>query len=285
MMPIISPDGLMKESDRQDYNTSSGSFRTELMNPDDQVGVQEEGGDWYWQFTDFGMLGERSRDGSIHVTDEVFNSASHLAATMMSVLGTALLISSASALGAPWKIVSFSIYGCSLIFLFGASTLHHSISTTPKWEHHFKMLDYLAIYPLIAGTFTPLCLVYFHDSVIGWCFFAVVWTLSLLSMYLTASLFHKVPKWLTMTQYITLGWLGAFMVHWLIDPNVMGLGGVSLLVIGGILYTAGGYVYVTESPNPYPGRFGFHEIWHVAVILAAAMHWCMMYSYVLPYQK
>jgi hemolysin III len=245
--------------------------------------AEEESRECWWRFSEFGEVGERSRDGSIHATDEVFNGASHLAATFMSVLATVLLVSESSARREPWKIVAFSIYGASLIFLFSASTLHHSVTTTKKWEEFFQMLDYLAIFPLIAGTFTPLCLVFYNDSTIGWSFFAVVWSLSLISMAATARWFHKVPKWLTMTMYITLGWLGAFMIYWLLP--VMGLGGLFLLVFGGVLYTAGGYVYTMEQPNPFPGRFGFHEIWHVAVMLAAATHWVMMYVYVLPWQN
>ena len=246
-----------------------------------EAGVEPDGSGCQWQFTDFGVVGETSRDGSIHSTDEVFNSSSHLAALMMSILGSVLLISEASAKGHPWKIAAFSIYGLSLVSLFAASSVHHAITTTPEWEEWFQKLDYLAIFPLIAGTLTPLCLVYLHDSAIGWSFFAVVWTLALVGMFITARWFQKVPKWFTMTMYITLGWLCAFVVFAL-GPQLTG-GGLTLMIVGGVIYTIGGYVYTTEQPNPLPGRFGFHEIWHVAVMLGAACHWCMMYFYVLPW--
>ena len=82
-------------------------------------------------------------------------------------------------------------------------------------------------------------------------------------------------------MYITLGWLGAGMTYWLIP--VIGWGGFGLFLLGGVLYTAGGYVFTMEYPNPIPRRFGFHEIWHVAVMLAATAHWLLMYTYVLPY--
>lgn len=235
-----------------------------------------------WQITDFNhpSIGLLSRDGSIHVTDEVFNSASHMIATMMSILGSAILISEASYLGEPWKIVSMSLYGASLIFLFGASTLHHSISASDEVEALLRMLDYVAIYPLIAGTFSPLTLVFYHDSVIGWCFFGTVWILSLAGMLFTIFFFHKIPKWMSMTMYISLGWLGAFMAYWLVP--VLGYSGMMIFILGGVFYTAGGAVFTMEKPNPIPGRFGFHEIWHVAVILGAATHWCLVYFYVLP---
>jgi len=144
-------------------------------------------------------------------------------------------------------------------------------------------LSWRAIYPLIAGTFTPLCLVFYHDSVIGWTFFSTVWLLSLLGMLATFLCFKHIPKWLSMTMYITLGWIGACMTYWLLP--VLGAGGFTLLLLGGVLYTVGGYIYTTEEPNPVPGKFGFHEIWHVAVIVAAACHWMLMYFFVLPWKE
>uniref|UniRef100_A0A6U3QPW7 Hemolysin III n=1 Tax=Ditylum brightwellii TaxID=49249 RepID=A0A6U3QPW7_9STRA len=233
----------------------------------------------HWTIADFGHVTELSRDGSQHATDEVFNAASHLAASMFSLLGTVILISESSAQGAPWKIVSFSIYGASLMFLFVASTMHHSIVGSPEVVQLLRMIDYLAIYPLIAGTFTPLCLVFYHHSTIGWSFISVVWFLAGVGMLLTLRMFEKMPKWLSMTFYITIGWIGAFMAHWLLP--VIGYEGMGIFALGGVLYTVGGAIYSAEKPNPIPGHFGFHEIWHIFVILAAATHWCLMYFFVL----
>lgn len=243
---------------------------------------QDNQDDYYFRFTDFGIVHEKSRDGSIHATDEVFNSASHLVGTMFSFIGSVLLIADASAQGAPWKIVSFSIYGASLLFMFGASTLHHSITGTPRVEHALRMLDYFAIYPLIAGTFTPLCLVFFHSETIGWAFLGCIYFIALIGMTMTVVMFHKIPKWMSMTMYISMGWIGGFMTVWLFP--YIGWTGIFLLVLGGVFYTVGGYVYSVEAPNPVPGRFGFHEIWHIAVMLGVACHWCLMYFIVLPWQ-
>jgi hemolysin III len=233
-----------------------------------------------WRITDFGHVRERSRDKSIHATDEVFNAASHLVACVLSLLGTVLLVVQSSVQQAPWKIVSFSIYGTSLVFLFAASTLHHSV-TGERIEALFRKLDYIAIYPLIAGTFTPLCLVYYHSSYVGWVFLSVVWVMAILGIVATALFFEKIPKWLSMTMYVTLGWLGACMSYWLFDK--MKFGGFLLFLVGGLCYTGGGYIYSTEQPNPIPGKFGFHEIWHCFVILGALFHWLLMYVCVLPY--
>jgi len=239
------------------------------------------GEETWWEFTDFGHSGHLSRDGSLHVTDEVINGATHLAASMLSLLGTALLVSESSRRGEPWKIVGFSIYGASLLFLFAASTLHHSIRGSKKIELRLRILDYIAIYPLIAGTLTPICLVFFNNTSVGWTFFAVIWSLAIAGITLTICAFEKMPKWLSMTLYISQGWLAAFMTFWLY--SVIDIVGLILMVVGGIFYFIGGWVYSTEYPNPYPGIFGFHEIWHLFVMVAAACHWCMMYFYVLPW--
>ena len=216
-----------------------------------------------WRFASPGEHhGERSRDGSVHVTDEVFNSASHLIGLMFSLLGTVILVSRASAMGDPWKIVSFAIYGASLVFLFACSFLHHSIIASADTMQLLRLLDYTAIYPLIAGSFTPLCLVFYHKSTIGWSFFGVSWALGFGGMFMTIRHFKKLPKWMSMTLYIGLGWLGAFMSGKLYDK--IGAQGLFWLAIGGVFYTIGGAIFSVEKPNPLPGCFGFHEIWHVS---------------------
>ncbi len=154
---------------------------------------------------------------------------------------------------------------------------------TTKTEKRLRMFDYLAIFPLIAGTYTPLCLVFFHNSVIGWSFLGVAWFLAFCGMILTAQFGpERIPKWLSMTMYITLGWIGAFLSIWLLP--IIGISGLIVFFLGGVAFTVGGYVYTTEQPNPIPGKFGFHEIWHVAVILGAGFHFSVMYFFVLPWR-
>jgi len=234
-----------------------------------------------WSFADTNKRGLLSRDGSVHVTDEVFNSVSHMAAAMLSLLGMVLLIAQSG--GNAWKIVGFSLYGSSLIFLFMCSTLHHCINSTTEVEARLRMLDYLAIYPLIAGTFTPFCLVFFNHSVIGWSFFGVAWFLAIIGMVLTATFGpERIPRWMSMTMYITIGWLGGILAFWLLP--IIGLEGLGVFLLGGVAFTIGGYVYTAERPNPIPGTFGFHEIWHIAVVIGAATHYCVMYFFVLPWE-
>ncbi len=218
-----------------------------------------------------------SRDGSIHVTDERFNAASHLAAACFSVVGTGLLVAQASVQGDPWKIASLAVYGLSLIVLFTASALHHGIDRGPRVNEILRTIDYDSVFLLIAGTATPLVLVLFRN-VYGWTVLGGVWTIAVLGIVLR-SVWRRVPKYVTNTLYIVLGWMAALLAG---VASSVPLGAVVLMAAGGVAYTVGFVVYVVEKPNPRPGFFGFHELWHVLVVLAALLHYLLIYFYVLP---
>lgn len=221
----------------------------------------------------------RSKDGSIHVTDERINTASHLAGTIFSLLGAALLIARAAAEATALHVISFSIYGAGLVLLFLASTLHHGIEGKRSTEELFRTFDYLAIFPLIAGTYTPFCLVVLR-GVTGWTVFGVVWAVAAAGMALRASI-KKLPKWVTTTFYLTLG-----LVSIVIFPSFFSEmpGAAMLLAAGGAFYIGGNIIFTVEKPNPVPGLFGFHEIWHLFVLAGAFTHYHIMYVYILPYR-
>jgi hemolysin III len=221
---------------------------------------------------------EVSKDGSSRVTDEKVNSASHLAAAIFSLMGSVLLIVLSSVEAKVWHIVSFSIFGTSLTLLFVASTLHHYVNATPRIEKVLRTIDYLAIYPLIAGSMTPMCLVVARGP-FGWSLFGVSWTVAAMGMVLRA-LHPALPKWVSLTFYAALGCLGA-VVAWPVY-QATSWHGAGLVVLGGILYSSGSVIFIVERPNPLPGRFGFHEIWHLLVIAGAALIYAFMYLYVLP---
>lgn len=224
-------------------------------------------------------LRKKSKDGSIYVTDEKFNTASHVIATILSVFGVVILIVNSSVKYKVWHIVSFSIYGTTLIILFLASSLHHGIFAKKNIEHIFKQFDYIAIFLLIAGTFTPFCLILLRNFW-GWSMFGVIWAIAIIGIIIKA-IFKKLPKWLTHTLYISMGWLGLFLAIPLI--KIIGICGVTLITLGGIFYTIGAIIYYREKPNPIPGKFGFHEIWHIFVILGSAFFYFTFYFFVLPY--
>ena len=220
-----------------------------------------------------------SKDGSVHVTDEVINTMTHMSGAIFSLLGMVLLIVLSAQSGKVWSIVAFSIYGGSLVLLFLASTFHHGLDLSEKWNGFFRLFDYLAIFFLIAGTYTPLCLIPVRDAW-SWSIFGVVWGLAALGITLK-SVFPNLPKWATNTLYICMGWVGVVQVVRTIP--LIGTEGFLLILIGGVLYTAGAVIFYIEKPNPLPEKFGFHEIWHLLVLAAAIAHYAFMYFVLLPY--
>ena len=219
----------------------------------------------------------RSRDGSVHVTDERVNTVSHLIGSCFALAGAALLITQAAAQGDPWKIVAFSVYGFCLVLLFVASTLHHGLDRGHVVNDVLRTLDYTSVFALIAGTVTPLVLVLMRTT-FGWTMFGVVWGIAVLGIVLR-SVWRRLPKYVTNTLYISLGWVTVLLVA---GDLALPPGALALMAAGGVVYSAGFAVFVLERPNPVPGVFGFHELWHLVVIGAAALHYLLMYLYVLP---
>jgi hemolysin III len=211
------------------------------------------------------------------VTDERFNAMSHLFGACFALAGAGLLVSQAAAQGDPWKIVGSSIYGLSLVSLFVFSALHHGLDRSPRVNEVLRTLDYDSVFFLIAGTVTPLVLVLFRNTY-GWTVFGAVWAIAVLGIVLR-SVWRQVPKYVTNTLYIALGWLTVLLVG--ADVSLP-LGALALMAAGGVVYSAGFAIFVIEKPNPWPGVFGFHEIWHVLVVMAALLHYLLVYFYVLP---
>lgn len=221
-------------------------------------------------------MSARSKDGSVHVTDEVFNTASHTVGAVFALLGAVLLVVRAAMEGELWHLVSFSIYGLFLFLLFTASALHHGVKAGPRTEHVLRQLDYLAIFPLIAGTYTPICLVVLRGP-LGWSIFGVIWALAVFGIALKASV-SNLPKWFTSTLYLAMGLMSVVVIIPLL--RVLPLPAILLLLLGGFFYVGGNVVFSLEKPNPLPGKFGFHEIWHLCVLAGALAHYLMMYLYV-----
>jgi len=213
-----------------------------------------------------------SRDLSPHVTDERVNAATHLGAAVFALLGSVILVVESARRGSMWHVVGFSIYGTCLVGLFVASTLHHGLSARPRVAGILRTLDYLAIFLLIAGTFTPVCLTIARGT-LGWSLLGVVWSIALVGMVLRGR-FPGLPHWVTSTLYACLGWMGVLLAPFV--HAATGVPGLALLAVGGILYTVGVVIFSLERPNLWPGRFGFHELWHVLVIAAAACHYALM---------
>lgn len=216
-----------------------------------------------------------SKNGSVHVTDEFFSTLIAGVGALLGAIGAVFLVLKALSQGNPGSVPGFSVYGVGLVAMFLSSALHHGINGAPKTNHLLRQFDYYAIFVMIAGTFTPFCLVLMRNS-LGWTVLGLIWVIAIGGIVLK-SLWPRVPRWLLTALFIGMGWLGLMMarpiylaIHW---------EGLSFMLLGGLFYTVGAVIYGLERPNPFPGRFGFHEIWHCFVLAGAASHFFLIYHW------
>jgi hemolysin III len=207
---------------------------------------------------------------------EPFNGLSHLTGALLGVAALVVLVNLAR--GRPWHLSGFAIYGASLILLYTASTLYHSLPVGERAVRRLLMLDRIGIHLLIAGTYTPLCLVPLRGPW-GWGLLGVVWGLALFGS-LCELVWHAAPQWVSTSLYLVMGWLALFAF----GPLLQTLTGAGLqwLVAGGIVYTVGAVICLTERPRLWPGAFGAHELWHLFVLAGSACHYVMMFRFVAP---
>lgn len=203
--------------------------------------------------------------------EEVMNAVTHGIGTLLAVAGLVLLIVLAYLHGDFWHIVSFSIYGTTLVLLYLASTLYHSF-TNEKVKRIFKILDHSAIYLLIAGTYTPFTLVPLH-GVLGWTIFGLVWGFAVIGIGLKV-FFTGRFKILSTMCYLGMGWFIVFAIKPLID-TVPALG-MTWLLVGGLFYTLGSVFYLWKG-LPYN-----HAIWHLFVLAGSISHFIAVFFYILP---
>jgi hemolysin III len=198
-----------------------------------------------------------------------------LGSALLAALGTVLIVwLSPSGL----TRVAMAIYGSSLILLFSASTTYHLVHTTPRREEWLRKFDHIAIFLLIAGTYTPVCLVVLTGGW-RWGLLIPVWC-----MAAAGTIFKLVwvrsPRWMTAIIYAAMGWLGVIGVAQLL--KALPWEALIWLLAGGLLYTGGAIIYAAKKPNFVPGVFGFHELWHMFVTAASTAHYVFIAAYILP---
>ncbi|MDR0609223.1 MAG: hemolysin III family protein [Planctomycetaceae bacterium] len=205
---------------------------------------------------------------------EKFNTITHLFGFLFSVAALIVLVVWASIQCDVWKIVGFSIYGATLVTLYGISTIYHGIDGQRdiRNKKYLQKLDHLSIYLFIAGTYTPFTLVSMRGGW-GWSLFGVAWGLALFGII--QECFTKSSKRiLSLIIYVTMGWLILIGIVPLIKS--LAIGGFIWLVIGGLFYTGGVYFYVNDQKVRH-----FHGLWHLFVIAGSVSHFLTMTFYVL----
>ncbi len=206
---------------------------------------------------------------------EPVNSLTHWAGAILALIGLiALLVIGANT---PTKIISLSIYGLSLVAMFSASATYHMVNVKDKTLEIFRKIDHAAIYLLIAGTYTPICINAF-TGFWKWGLLGIVWSLAVIGITLKI-FFIRAPRWLNAGIYIAMGWLSIAAIGQMLATLPAWV--LGWLLAGGIIYTLGAVVYITKIFNFKPGIFGFHEVWHIFVLLGAAAHFVAVFGIAL----
>jgi hemolysin III len=200
---------------------------------------------------------------------------SHLVAFGVSLLTGTLLVLAGPTTGARLLL---GVYGLSLSGLFGVSALYHRPNWSPRVRHRLRRLDHATIFVAIAGTYTAIAGLTLPTST-AWLVLTVVWVCALVGAALQLFRGFAAP-WLSAGLYLALGWAALAVTPQLAET--LGRGGFALLVSGAALYSVGALVYARKRPDPSPLSFGYHEVFHLLVIAAAAAHYATVAGYVLP---
>lgn len=208
---------------------------------------------------------------------EPVSGLTHLLGAVLSAVGLILMIYYAVDKGTVWHIVSFSIFGGSLILLYTASTLYHLLCISDKGVRVLRKIDHMMIYVLIAGTYTPICLVPLRGGW-GYSLLITIWGIAITGIIMKL-LWFDAPRWLYTLFYLIMGWL-VIIAFWPMIKTIPAAG-MAWLVSGGILYSIGAVIYGTKWPPLRSKIFGFHEIFHLFVLYGSFCHFWLMFRYVL----
>jgi hemolysin III len=189
------------------------------------------------------------------------------------VVGTLLIAEAEGGL----RRVAAAIFAGSVAACFGASALYHRVTWTPRWRLWMRRVDHAGVYVLIAGTYTPVCLLALSG---GWRFavLAIVWTGAVAAIALKF-VWVAAPTWLAAVMGVALGWVGVAALPQLVSR--LNPGAVVLLAAGGVAYTAGAVVYARRRPNPAPRVFGYHELFHALTIVGVACQYVAIAFFVV----
>ncbi len=208
---------------------------------------------------------------------EPVNGLTHFIGALLACAGLVVLVMKASDPVKPWHITTFSVFGAGMILLYTVSTLYHWLPLSEKGTARMRTLDHIMIFVLIAATYTPFCLIPFR-GVFGWSLFGCIWFIAVVGTVFKLFWINS-PRWISAGVYVLMGWIAIVGI----GPMVRTLqpGAIFWLVAGGILYSTGAVIYALKRPDPWPGWFGFHEIFHVFVILGSSAHFWVFYRYIM----
>jgi len=205
-------------------------------------------------------------------TQEAFNFYSHLAGAIAAIIGTVFLINVAT--GSASMIITALVYGLSVTFLFSASSLYHAFKKQENELSFWRKMDRLAIFFMIAGSYTPVCYFFLDDN---WRLPMISIQWGLVAFGLCSQLFFpRAPRMIYALIFLVMGWLLVFPIQQILE--VMTSEQVALLFAGGLAFTLGAIFYAIKKPLMLPGLFSFHELFHVMVLIGGGCHYALIYS-------
>jgi len=209
---------------------------------------------------------------------EPINGLTHLAGAILSFAGLlAMVIKASASTSSGLVIASVIVFGISMILLYSASATYHMVIARDKVIAFLRRIDHSMIFVLIAGSYAPFCLISLN-GVTGWVIFSIVATVAVLGV-LFKMIWFSCPRWLSTALYVALGWVIVFAFSPL--SETLSTPGILLLLLGGIFYTIGGVIYAVKPKFLEFKHFGFHEIFHIFIMLGSTAHFLCVYLYIL----
>lgn len=202
----------------------------------------------------------------------------HFIAMILALFASIPLIIKAAHTPGHIHVLALTIFITSMILLYAASTIYHTLDISPKVNQMLRKVDHMMIFILIAGTYTPVCLLVLGDRT-GWTLLGAVWTIAIVGIVINA-LWITCPKWFSSIIYIAMGWVCIFAFGKIV--SALPAEAFGWLLAGGIIYTVGGVIYALKLPlfNSRHKNFGSHEIFHLFVMGGSLCHYIMMYAFV-----
>lgn len=207
---------------------------------------------------------------------EPVNAVTHFLGAVAAAIGLVVLLVNGAANESARQVVAFAIFGASLVLLYTMSGIYHSLNVSERGIAVLQRLDHMMIYVLIAGTYTPLCLVLLRGR-LGLGLLIAVWTIAVIGIVQKIMWMHA-PRWFSTVLYLGMGWAALIVARPVLDAAPAGF--MIWIITGGIFYSAGAVVYASRRPDPVPGVFGFHEIWHLFVMAGSFSHYWAVLTYI-----
>lgn len=204
------------------------------------------------------------------------NGFTHFIGIILSIIGTILLIKLSLHPYRPIHLISFTIFGLGMISLYTTSTLYHWLKLSEAGIAKFRKADHIMIFIYIAATYTPVCTLALPGS-LGLGLLAIVWLIAIGGTIIKI-FWMNAPRWLSTLLYVLMGWLAVIVIYPLFDA--LPAEALFWLFTGGLFYTIGSVIYAFKKPNLFPGILGFHEIFHLFVILGSFSHFWLVYKYI-----